>query len=96
MSDAMAVDAAGQVGPQEQHERQKEDQMDLMAEFLDALGRDDDKRADELRPKIKFTAGSLMATKRLFGADYIRRRGYNTENADAKYGPGWLDREETD
>ena len=91
MSEAMTVEVVGQVGQQEQ---QEEDQMDLLAEFIDAVGRDDDKRADELRPKIKFAACSLMATKKLFGADYIRRRGYNTEKADAKYGPGWLDRED--
>ena len=94
MSDAMAVDAAGQVGSQEQHEGQEENQMDLLADFIEAVGRKDYKRTDELRPKIKFAASSLMATKRMFGADYIRRRGYNTENADAKYGPGWLDRED--
>ena len=88
MSDAMTVEAVGQASQQE------EDQMDLIAEMIDALGRKDRKKAAELRPKIKFTAESLMAGKKLFGADFIRKRGYNTENADAKYGPGWLDSED--
>ena len=46
------------------------------------------------RRLIKLTPGSLMAMKITCGADFIRENGYNTEYADAEYGPGWLDRKE--
>ncbi len=34
----------------------------------------------------------LMASKRAFGADFIRENNYNTTLADRKFGHGWLDR----
>ena len=62
--------------------------------FLDAMDRGGLEEAMPFIRKIKFPACSLMATKKLFGADYIREEGLNTEKADAKYGPGWLDRDD--
>ena len=59
--------------------------------FLDAMDHGGLEEAKPFIRKIKFPACSLMATKKLFGADYIRKEGLNTEEADAKYGPGWLD-----
>jgi hypothetical protein len=38
-------------------------------------------------------APSLLALKRVEGADYIRSRGLRTESAEAAYGKDWLDRE---
>jgi len=38
-------------------------------------------------------AHSLMRLKQSRGAQFIREFGFNTINADEKYGPGWLDRD---
>ena len=37
-------------------------------------------------------AEALMVAKECHGADWIRERGYDTRQADEKYGEGWLDR----
>ena len=39
------------------------------------------------------SAEGLMGLKKLFGADYIRREGLITENADKKFGSDWLDKD---
>ena len=65
----------------------------LIKRFLEASDRGDEEEADRYYRQVKFRPCILMALKKLFGADYIRDKGYNTEKADAEYGPGWLDRE---
>ena len=71
-----------------------DEELAVAREYMDALRRKDRKTADEILPRVKFEACSLKATKRLFGADYIRRRGYNTEKADREFGPDWLDHDD--
>ena len=71
-----------------------EEELAVAREYGDALRRGDREEADRILPRVKFEACSLKATKRIFGADYIRRKGYNTEKADKEFGPGWLDRED--
>ena len=66
----------------------------LVDEFLEALRTGDEEKKAEYRKKIKYEASSLMAMKKTFGADHVRKHGYNTEKADKVYGPGWLDRED--
>ena len=66
----------------------------LAEEFSDAIVSGDRKLADEVLPKIIWPSFMLKATKKLFGADYIRKRRYNTTDADMVYGPGWLDIED--
>ena len=66
----------------------------IRQQWLAALDRGDKKEAKRIFRKLKHSAESLMAGKKLFGADYIRREGLITENADIKYGPGWLDRDD--
>ena len=68
----------------------------LTWDFLDARRRGDWEEVDRLVRKMQFPACCLMAGKKLFGADFIRKRGYDTTLADKAYGPGWLDREEED
>ena len=68
-------------------------QQELMAEYVPAITRDR-KRAAELQRKIIFPSFILKSTKRLMGADYIRKEGYNTVDADLVYGPGWLDEDD--
>ena len=71
-----------------------DEELAVAREYMDALRRKDRKAADRILPRVKFEACSLKATKRLFGADYIRRRGYNTEKADREFGPDWLDHDD--
>ena len=69
-------------------------QCEYMRKQLEAMDRGDEEEAAKYDRLIKMTPGSLMSYKMLCGADYIRERGFNTEYADAEYGPGWLDRKE--
>lgn len=39
----------------------------------------------------RMPTGSLKSLKRWYGADFIRARGFDTSNADADLGSGWLD-----
>ena len=70
-----------------------QEEMDNAIEFVRALRRKDKEEMDRLRRLVKFEAESLMLFKNEYGAEFVRSRGYNTEKADKKYGPGWLDRE---
>ena len=66
----------------------------LVTKWLAARDRGDHEEADKFFRKIPFDAPSLMAVKKLFGAEYIRRKGVNTERADAKYGADWLNKDD--
>jgi hypothetical protein len=41
--------------------------------------------------KAELPAYTLMSLKKWNGAQFIRDMGFPTANADAAYGPGWLD-----
>ena len=69
-------------------------QSEYMRKQLEALDRGDAEAVAKYDRLIKLDPGNLMAMKKLYGADYIRKKGFNTEYADAEYGPGWLDRKE--
>ena len=69
-------------------------QCEYMRKQMEAMDRGDEEAIAKYDRLIKLDPGSLMATKILCGADYIREKGFNTEYADAEYGPGWLDRKE--
>ena len=71
-----------------------QEEIDTALEFARAMRRKDKEETERLRRLVKFEAESLMLMKQKFGAEYVRSRGYNTEKADKKYGPGWLDRED--
>ena len=71
-----------------------DEQRALRGELIKAIRMRDRKRADELRPKMIVPSYLLKALKRLRGADHIRKRGYNTVDADLVYGPGWLDEDD--
>ena len=69
-------------------------QSEYMRKQREAMDRGDDEAIAKYDRLIKLVPGSLMAMKKLYGADFIRENGFNTEYADAEYGPGWLDRKE--
>ena len=70
------------------------EEQQLTDDFLVAVRQRDFEEIDRLMRKMKFPACCLMSGKKLFGAGFIRENGYNTEEADKKYGPGWLDRDD--
>ena len=69
-------------------------QCDYMEKQMEAMDRGDEEAMAKYDRLIKLAPSSLMAIKITCGADYIRENGFNTEYADAEYGPGWLDRKE--
>ena len=69
-------------------------QCEHMEKQREALDRGDTEAVAKYRRLVKLAPSSLMAMKKTCGADYIRENGFNTEYADAEYGPGWLDRQE--
>ena len=85
MSELKAVDVT---------EEEAMEEMEAIGAFLDAMKRGDREEAKKHYLRVKFEPCILKMTKRLRGADYIREMGYNTEKADAMYGPDWLDRED--
>ena len=70
------------------------EQPKLFEEYSAAIARQDRKREAEILPKLIWPAWILKATKKLMGANYIRKKGYNTADADLVYGPGWLDEDD--
>lgn len=75
------------------HEELSEEKFIELMDALDAADEaGDEERACEIRKQIPFAAPALMAAKKSMGADWIRKRCYNTTLADEKYGEGWLDR----
>ena len=69
-------------------------QCEYMRKQREAFDRGDAEAIAKYDRLIKLAPSSLMSMKKLCGADYIRKKGFNTEYADAQYGPGWLDRKE--
>ena len=71
-----------------------EEQQDLRGKYIRAIINRDKERADELQRKIIFPSYILKALKKLHGADFILKEGYNTVDADLVYGPDWLDEDD--
>ena len=61
--------------------------------LIEADRRGDEETASELRRVVTYPAEALLSAKRNMGADWIRKQGFRTETAEAKYGQDWLDRE---
>ena len=77
-----------QLTEEEWHEQSR-----LMREYIPAITRDREKAA-EILPKIVWPAFILKVLKKNMGANYIRKKGYNTIDADILYGLGWLDEDD--
>ena len=73
-----------------------EEDINLYGEYGDALERGDHEAAHRAFAKIKLAPPTLLAIKRVEGAEVIRERGYNTTLADQEFGPDWLDRDDDD
>ena len=70
------------------------EQQALQFEFLAAIRARDEEKTDEIERRIIYSSFILKAIKKIRGADYIRRVGLNTVDADLVYGPGWLDEDD--
>lgn len=66
---------------------------DVLPALLDAVKRGDEAEEHRLMKLMIYPAESLMGFKEAFGADWIRQMGLRTDEADRKYGKGWLDRD---
>ncbi|MFC4727273.1 hypothetical protein [Coralloluteibacterium thermophilus] len=64
----------------------------LIAESRAADRAGDEEAAWAWLALAQLPAHSLAYLRDRHGADFIRARGFQTANADAAYGPGWLDR----
>lgn len=64
----------------------------LIAEAEAADAADDGETSWEWLALAELPAHSLAYLKDRHGAAFIRSRGFQTAQADATYGPGWLDR----
>ena len=51
---------------------------------------------EELRlmTKVVLPAGACLTLKANLGADVVRERGYNVSEAELKFGPQWLDKDD--
>ena len=63
----------------------------ILTDLLDAEDQGDMEEYRRLFSELYAPAHTLMAIKRVLGADYIRERNLRTHLADEKYGPGWMD-----
>ena len=73
---------------------ERAEQQALQFEFLAAIRARDEEKTDEIERRIIYSSFILKAIKKIRGADYIRRVGLNTVDADLVYGPGWLDEDD--
>ena len=73
---------------------ERAEQQALQLEFLAAIRARDEEKRDEIRRRIIYPSFILKAIKKIRGANYIRRMGINTVDADLVYGPGWLDEDD--
>ena len=70
------------------------EQSKVRSEILKAHKANDQLRLAELDCDFIRPYYSLKLTKLQFGADYIRKKGYDTRDADIAYGVDWLDEAE--
>lgn len=65
----------------------------VLPKLIDARRRGDQAEEERLMREIIYPAESLLGLKETLGADWIREKGIRTDEADRKYGKGWLDRD---
>lgn len=63
----------------------------LVSDAIDASRRGDEETSWALLRQIDIPAETLMMSKLIAGADWIRSMGLKTATAEAKYGKNWLD-----
>lgn len=66
---------------------------DVLPRLLDARRRGDQAEEDRLMREMIYPAEALLGFKEALGAAWIREKGIRTDEADRKFGKGWLDRD---
>ncbi len=69
-----------------------DEDMDIVREILDLHEKNDREGAHKLMQTLLIPADCLMATKKVMGADWLRKKNYRLDLAEEKYGKDWLDR----
>jgi len=62
-----------------------------LAESQEAGRAGDEEAAWAWMKFVEFSAKTLMGLKKRAGGQFIRNKGLRTAQADAAFGPGWLD-----
>lgn len=65
---------------------------ELLPLVLDAALRGDTAEESRVMQQMIYPAESLLWLKDFLGADQVRAMGLRTDEADRKFGKGWLDR----
>ena len=73
---------------------ERAEQQALQFEIMDAVKARDREKVEEIERRMIYPSFILKGIKKIRGADYIRRVGLNTVDADLVYGPGWLDEDD--
>lgn len=61
--------------------------------YFEAADRGDEAAELYYFKQLIIPADALLAVKETRGADWIRRQGIRTDDADRMFGPDWLDRD---
>ena len=76
----------------EEQIRSLPEQLQVAYRIVEALDRDDEDEALEWQKKLSPPAEVLLAAKEAAGAEWVKKQGYITREADEMYGAGWLDK----
>ncbi len=63
----------------------------IVQAMLAAEEQGDEAEYKRLVSELEVPAHTLMASKSVMGADWIRAQNLNTRQAELRYGPNWLD-----
>ncbi len=94
-----SMDESGLIQPEpvltvELTEEEEEEQMQVRWEIIRAIRHKDMEKLAKLQRKMIMSSSILKVLKELMGANYIRKQGYDTRDADLAFGPGWLDEDD--
>lgn len=67
-----------------------DERLEILQEFHKALKVGDDEQASAIIRKIPLAPPVAMATKEVFGVDFLKNLGFDLSEAEAEYGKNWL------
>lgn len=65
---------------------------EVLPKVLDAEMRGDEAAACELRRQMIYPAESLLMIRDVLGAEWLRKQGWDTSEAERMWGKAWMDR----
>ncbi len=69
-----------------------DEDMAIVDQILELKKKNDREGAHKLMQTLLLPAETLMAEKKLLGAEALRKKNYRMDLAEEKYGKDWLDR----